>query len=117
MFEADGTPQALKLKAMSRTYAHAFQGTPESMYFSTKSGAFKTTFTVDETVTANTEIYTNLPVWYPQGMKTTISHPKTGKQMEGVTIKTPTSNYMDLVFFDIQDYKNQKAQVLITPTL
>jgi len=40
MFEADGTPQALKLKAMSRTYAHAFQGTPQSMYFSTKSGAF-----------------------------------------------------------------------------
>lgn len=65
MFEADGTPQALKLKAMSRTYAHAFQGVPSSMYFSTKSGAFQTTYTVDDTVTANTEIYLNKAVWYP----------------------------------------------------
>jgi hypothetical protein len=41
------------------------------------------------TATANTEIYTNIPVWYPKGMKATISHAKSGKQMEGVTIKTP----------------------------
>lgn len=59
------------------------------MYFSTKSGAFKTTFEVDDTATAPTEIYTNIPIWYPNGMKTTISHPKSGKQMEGVTIKSP----------------------------
>lgn len=79
------------------------------MYFSTKSGAFKTTFTVDDTVTGKTEIYTNIPVWYPQGMKTTISHAKSGKQMEGVTIKSSLANYMDFTFFDIRDYSNQQA--------
>ena len=87
------------------------------MYFSTKSGAFKTTFTVDDTVTASTEIYTNIPVWYPQGMKTTISHARTGKQAEGVTIKTPMANYMDFSFFDIHAYTHQQLQILITPTL
>jgi hypothetical protein len=69
------------------------------------------------TVTANTEIYANIPVWYPNGMKTTISHAKSGKQMEGVTIKTPLQNYMDFSFFDIRDYNKQQAQILITPTL
>lgn len=69
------------------------------------------------TATANTEIYTNIPVWYPQGMKITISHPKSGKQMEGVTIKTPMQNYMDFAFFDIRDYNKQDAQILITPIL
>jgi hypothetical protein len=35
MYNPDGTPQAQKLKALTRTYMHAFQGTPNSMYFST----------------------------------------------------------------------------------
>lgn len=33
MFNSDGTPQDLKLRAIARSYAHAFQGTPETMYF------------------------------------------------------------------------------------
>jgi hypothetical protein len=37
--------------------------------------------------------------------------------MEGVTVKTPVANYMDFVFFDIHDYHNKKAQILITPIL
>jgi len=117
MFNTDGTPQALKLKAMSRTYAHAFQGTPQTMYFSTKSGAFETKYIVDDTITANTEVYVNNPIWYPQGMKTTISHAKSGKQMEGVFIKSPMENYLDFTFFDIQDYAKNTAQILITPIL
>jgi len=37
-------------------------------------------------------------------MKTTVSHAKSGKQMEGVFVKTPMQNYMDFSFFDVKDY-------------
>ena len=51
MFNSDGTPQDLKLKAIARTYAHAFQGTPESMYFSIADGSFSTSYQLSSTVT------------------------------------------------------------------
>jgi hypothetical protein len=79
MFNDDGTPQDLKVKAISRTYAYAYQGTPETMYFSSSSGAFTTTYVVDEAVNGVTEIYVNPDVWYPDGYKWTIFHAEGGK--------------------------------------
>jgi hypothetical protein len=47
LFNADGTPQELKLKSLTRTYIHAFQGTPLQMYFNTQDASFTSTFVVD----------------------------------------------------------------------
>merc|ERR1712013_524287 len=64
MFNSDGTPQDLKLKAIARTYAHAFQGTPSKMSFNTTDGSFSTTFEYDAAITEPTEIYLNKAIWY-----------------------------------------------------
>jgi hypothetical protein len=42
MFNPDGTPQALKEKAISRTYVYAYQGIPEFTYFSASNGGYAT---------------------------------------------------------------------------
>jgi hypothetical protein len=74
------------------------------MYFSPTNGGFTTTFVVDDTVTAGTEIYINADIWYPNGYKWTFSHPNTGKEMEGVILKVTNKNFLNFSFFDILDY-------------
>ena len=74
MFNSDGTPQDLKLKAIARTYAHAFQGTPTQMYFSTTDGTFFTEWEVDADITEPSEIYLNKDIWYSAGFKTVASY-------------------------------------------
>lgn len=73
LFNDDGTPQALKVKALSRTYAHAFQGTPIKMYFNTADASFTTTFAADASIKAPTEIYMHFDIHYPNGYTATAS--------------------------------------------
>lgn len=118
MFNEDGTPQALKVKAIARTYAFAYQGLPQSSYFSSRSGAYTTTYTVDKNVTANTQVFFNKDVFYPNGYKWTMFHAEGGKQMEGTNMKLLDDQHtMDFSYFDILDYDTNLATVLITPTL
>ena len=56
---------------------------PESMYFSSTSGDFTTTYTVDMTSGSGTCIYVNGDDWYPNGYKWTMSHAESGKNMDG----------------------------------
>jgi len=118
MFNDDGTPQALKVKAITRTYAYAYQGTPESSFFSSTSGAYTTTYLVEDSVTDNTEIYMNPEMWYPNGYKWTVFHAEGGKQMEGTKLALSNDGH-DLIFsfFDILDYNTNRCTILITPTL
>ena len=73
MFNADGTPQDMKLQAIARTYAHAFEGTPQSMYFSTENASFKTSFLLDKRVLGSTEVYMNKDLFYDDGYKLVVT--------------------------------------------
>lgn len=63
----------MKLHAIARTYAHAFEGTPESMFFSTENASFKTTFSIDKSVKGMTEIYLNKDLFYSDGYKVVVT--------------------------------------------
>ena len=67
MYNEDGTPQALKLKALTRTYVHAFQGTPVKMFFHTEDASFTCSFIFDAKISAPTEIFIYFDLHYPGG--------------------------------------------------
>jgi len=78
MFADDGLPQQLKLKAITRTYVHAYKGTPKSSWFSTETGSYLTTFNYNRNITADTELYMNKDLWYSQGFKLTMAYAANG---------------------------------------
>jgi hypothetical protein len=73
LFEANGTVQAAKLAALSRTYAPAVAGTPTAMRFEPSSGAFRLAYTTHGAAAATrqlaTEIYLNVPLHYAAGFQ------------------------------------------------
>lgn len=73
MFNSDGTPQDLKVKAIARTYGYVYQGTPSFSYFSTRDGSYATNFLFDINTTGATQVFQNKAVWYPNGFKVTVS--------------------------------------------
>ena len=87
MFNSDGTAQELKLQAIARTYAYAFQGRPTDMHFDRTTGGFHTRFILDVDVKEPTEIYVNKQVWYPNGF-TTKATDDTGKEYSDFTFNT-----------------------------
>lgn len=86
MYTNNGVPQALKVKALTRTYATAYQGTPSMMFFDPEDGSFVTRWTIDDKVTAETEIYMNPDVWYPNGYKWVFFNAKRGGAIEGIKV-------------------------------
>lgn len=105
MYTNDGVPQALKVKALTRTYTTAYQGTPYAQYFSTENGSYMTRWMVNGTVQNTTEVYINAPVWYPNGYKWVFSYPKNGKEMDGVKLTTSDDgHYLNFTFWDIYNY-------------
>ena len=118
MFNDDGTPQALKLKAITQTYAYAFQGTPEEMYFSPTSGSFYTSWIFDSSILAPTQVYMNPSIWYPNGYKWTVSKTKSGTAIPAVTVKkTEDGHDLAFNFFDTLIEDNRSMEILITQTL
>ena len=117
MFNSDGTPQDLKLKAIARTYAHAFQGTPSKMSFNTTDGSFSTTFEYDAAITEPTEIYLNKAIWYSNGYKAVASK-DSGDLLSSVTWQTKDNeNYIQVIMGDqeSQDMDGQNITITITP--
>ena len=111
MFNSDGTPQAQKLKAITRTYAHAFQGAPEEMFFQTANASFKTSFSLEKTVTGLTEIYLNEALNYPDGYKMTVTDQD--DKLVDYTVHMDTSNYISL---ELADTDSETIKVNLTPT-
>jgi len=96
MFNSDGTPQALKLQAIARTYAYAFQGRPTDMHFDRETGAFHTRFILDIDVKEPTEIYVNKQIWYPNGF-TTKATDDLGKEYDDFNFVTKDGeNYLSV---------------------
>jgi len=84
MFHVDGTTQKYKLKSLTRTYIHAWQGEPLQMYFNTKDATFTASMKFDATIKAPTEIYIFFDEHYPDGYTATAS--VEGLETSGITI-------------------------------
>jgi endoglycosylceramidase len=69
LFEKDGTIQEFKVKALTRTYVHAFQGDSISMKFDTESKYFITKFNLNPKIKEPTVIYLNKNMNYPNGYR------------------------------------------------
>lgn len=116
MYTNDGVPQALKVKALTRTYGVAYAGTPLQMYFDAEDGSFMTRWTYNSSIDGNTEVYMNPSVWYPNGYKLTFAHSKNGKPMEGVKSNTTDDgHYLNFWFWDPKAYNDEDCDILITP--
>ena len=112
MFNSDGTPQAQKLKAITRTYAHAFQGTPEEMFFQTANASFKTSFSLDKTIDGLTEIYLNEALNYPDGYKLTVTD-QNDNLVDYTEWREPgVPNYISL---DLASTDSETIKVNLTP--
>ena len=111
MFNSDGTPQSLKLQAIARTYAYAFQGTPSSMFFSTEDASFTTSFALDTSITALTEIYLNYDLFYPNGAITTVSD-SSGAIAATIT-EHQEDNYLSVALpgLDLLDYRHRPVAI------
>lgn len=68
-FDADGQPEANKVKALSRAFAHAVAGVPTKQSFS-RTGAYVLDYVLDRSIDAPTVIYAN-PSYYPNGYTVT----------------------------------------------
>lgn len=66
-YNNDGTLQDGKVKALTRTYMMATQGTLKSMEFSTESSNFEARFDVNTAIQQPSVLYYNQQYWYSTG--------------------------------------------------
>lgn len=67
LYNLDGTLQATKLKALSRSYAHRICGKPNSTQFEAESALFYLAYAPGSCGDKNTEVYLSEDFYYPQG--------------------------------------------------
>lgn len=75
-YDADGTLEEEKVRALSRTYAYAIAGLPASSAFDPTTSTFKFSFIINTNITSPTEIYLNQAWYYPNGYKVAINPPE-----------------------------------------
>lgn len=78
----NGTLQERKVKALSRTYAQAIQGTMQGTSFNVDTGAFSLIYQADVGVLAPTEVFVS-PFYYSNGYNVTISPPQAASWKQG----------------------------------
>eukprot|EP01132_Coremiostelium_polycephalum_P008414 gene8414-10332_t len=87
LYNQDGSLDVAKLKTLSRTYAQAIAGNPQSMVFDPQTASFQLVFNVDTSITQPTIIYLNEDLYYPNGYQAQIT--------SGVaTIQSPQTNIL-----------------------
>jgi len=97
MYDKDGNLQHYKILALQRSYLHAIQGTPTSMYFFTdsdKNSTFIANFTIDTSIDAPTELFFNQDVYYPEGYK--LSLMVNGAPSLSMTVDDSQKNYLKI---------------------
>jgi len=94
-YEHDGTLQAWKVKALSRTYMMATQGVPTSQNFSMETSDFAAEFIVNTAIDAPTVVYVNQPYYYEAGYDYKLSC-----EEEQVVVDTSDSRYIK---FQVKD--------------
>lgn len=93
-FYNNQTLQQGKVKALSRTYALYYQGTPNFVDFEVNTGIFRTNFTVDAKVSMPTVLFASKEFFYPNGVNITVYSSLNLKY----TINNKGNNYYEVLF-------------------
>lgn len=97
-YNADGTLQEWKVKALARSYLMATQGVPSHMHFATETGAFTAKFTLEVTVDAPTIVYLNEDYWYPNGYDFHVFVEGVQAPSSAYTIDVSNKKYLSIKF-------------------
>lgn len=110
-YNEDGTLQEDKVKALTRTYVQAAQGTLQSVSFDSTSGSFVSSYLLDVSVIAPTVVFYSQDYWYEKGVAFTVK--AGGKELDGgndFTIDYSERNYVKILFEDAT-FHNQTITV------
>tara|TARA_B110000285_G_scaffold204191_1_gene240939 strand:- start:146 stop:655 length:510 start_codon:yes stop_codon:yes gene_type:complete len=116
-YNFDGTIQAPKVKALSRSYIKAAQGTTKSMNFDTATGNFEAVVQLDLTIEKPTLIHahqdtTDVITWYPLGVNIDVVSVDTNATVNATT--TMVGNEVQVMVHS-QELDGQKVRITVTP--
>jgi len=92
LYDGDGNLEKVKVKALLRSYAFAYQGEPISSKYSSDSMTYTTEFKVDPKINAPTEIYVTPLMQGKESIKVQIN----GKEAKEAKVVKKSSNYYTL---------------------
>ena len=101
IFNSDGTLQALKEKALSRTYIQAYQGYPLSFNFNDETKEAKAQFQFKKEITEPSILYINSKLNYPNGYYLTVTNEE-GENINA-NVKEIEENYISIYVNDEED--------------
>lgn len=112
-YNNDGTLQEGKVKALTRTYLPATQGTLLSMKFLDETIDFLAAFTLDSTITDPSVLYLNAKYWYPTGYRLQLSVGNTIlKQDTDYTVDLSQANYAKILVTNAR-YNGYTVNILV----
>lgn len=109
IFLETGNPQSFKIKALTRPYVQAFQGSPVTSKFDLKSSKFNSSFIFDSKIEHPSVIYFNQEIFYESGYNVKITD-KEGKDVEYEVEKSNQINYFS--FKIKQSFRNLDKQLI-----
>lgn len=114
-YNQDGSVQTVKVKALSRTYAQATQGTILSQSFDSKTADYTLKYTLDSTISAPTQIHAlHTPVhgmsWYPNGIDYQASL-SDGTKIDHVQVEI--ANNIVYFLFDTEEFDGKDITITL----
>jgi len=107
LWDKDGNLQEYKIKALTRTYAVAFQGKGIFMKFFTDKKVFITKYILDRKITKPTVLYMNEDLNYNEGYRLYCSH-------DNYEVDNGVKNYLNLIFKDNEEIHSGYSQDMQT---
>ena len=101
IFNSDGTLQAYKEKALSRSYIQAYQGYPLSFNFNDETKEAKAQFQFKKEITEPSILYINSKLNYPNGYYLTVTNEE-GENIDA-NVKEIDENYISIYVNDEED--------------
>ncbi len=109
IFLDNGQTQDYKIRALTRPYFQAFQGTPLSSNFNINSSLFSARFIYDKNIEMPNVLYFNAEFFYPKGLTISVKDDE-GRDVEYVVDEINQPNYFT---FKIVDKKINKIKEFI----
>lgn len=106
LFNADGSIQEFKIRALTRTFAQAVQGETTYMKFDKDSKLFVIKYTLNASINQPTLIYMNKLQNYPDGYKLIASH-------QGFTLNESEENIVEILYPEDSESNSKEITVMI----
>lgn len=115
-YNADGTLQHWKVKALSRSYMMYSQGVPTLTEFDMDSGIFNAAITLDTSIEAPSVLYTNAEYYYPNGKEVSFMVGKIALTEDQYTVEGLDQNYTSFTVTD-KALNGQSLSIKVMPKL